>query len=869
MIASRHLRAIAISLLLAIPSAAATLAENPVVADPVRTTIWRSPASIGAPYPGRHGALTPAERTLASAAWRYIVNNTQAQTGLVNAVDNYPSTTLWDAASAIAGIVSAQRLELVTEAAAVDRLRPLLETLQHIPLFRGLCPNKAYNTMTAEPVDYANKPGEIGCSALDVGRLLIWLRIVAQRYPELSPAVGAVASHLNLGTLVTGGVLQGAAIDPAGKTVMLQEGRLGYEEYAARGFSMWGYDTDLAARAAPYGLIKLYGITIPYDARDPRVFDAHNYVVAEGAILDGIEFGWNDPADITGDPFTHKTGWGAHVADNIYRAQEARHASTGILTARTEHQLSGPPYFVYDTLFSDGQPWATITDAGQSVPAAAAVASKAAIGLWVLWNTPYTERLFAAVQSLVRPDRGIAEGRLEQSGEVIDAFTVNTNGIILESLAYKIAGKLHASAPPLPRPVSVATLPAPALPAVSAAPSDLPDSVPGPPRNAPLTNVELEAARVAWRYFENNTQPQTGLVNAVDNYPSTTLWDTAAALGGVVSAHELGIIPAADAQARLGRIVTTFGAVKLFRGVCPNKAYNTATLVPTDYGNSPAEIGCSALDIGRMLVWLRIVHNRYPALRPTVEATVAHWQIGNLVRGGEIFGTVLERGRIEYRQEGRLGYEEYAAKGFQLWGHRTATASRPEPYAVSEIEGVPIAHDRRNGANSGGHNYVVTESQALDGIEFGWTAPGRSQPDRFTVEQARNVFMVQQRRYRRTGILTARTEHQLTSAPNFVYDTIFADDVPWATVDASGNPVYGAAAVAIKAALGMWALWPNSYSDLLFEKTINARDPDRGFYEGILEGGGPIRAYTVNNNGIILETLLFKAKGPLINLPAL
>ncbi len=866
---SRLLQAIAVSVLLAVPAAAVAPVRKPVVTDPVRITVWRSPASPGAPHPGRYGALTSAERALAAAAWRYIVNNTQPQTGLVNAVDNYPSTTLWDAASAIAGIVSAQRLDLIDEPAAVARLRPLLETLQQIPLFRDLCPNKAYNTISAEPVDYANKPGEIGCSALDVGRLLIWLRITAQRYPQMSPAVDAVATHLNIGVLITGGVLQGAAIDAGGKTVMLQEGRLGYEEYAARGFAIWGFDTGVAARAEPYGLIQLYGVTIPYDARDPRVLGAHNYVVAEGAILDGVEFGWHDPTDTNNDPFAHKNGWGAHVADNIYRAQEARHVRTGILTARTEHQLSGPPYFVYDTLFSDGQPWATITDAGQSVPAAAALASKAAVGMWALWNTQYTDRLFAAVQPLMAPDRGVAEGRLEQGGGVIDAYTVNTNGIILESLAYKLVGKLHAPAPALPRPVFVATSAMPSLAPVSAAPGDMPDSLPGPPRNAPLTPAELEIARGAWRYFENNTQPRTGLVNAVDNYASTTLWDTAAALGAIVSAHELGIIPAPAAQARLERIVRAFGSVRLFQGKCPNKAYNTITMSPTDYGNSPAEIGCSALDIGRMLVWMRIVHNRYPGLRQQVEAAVAHWQIGNLVRGGEMFGTALDRGRIKYRQEGRLGYEEYAAKGFQLWGQRTTTASRPEPYAVTEIEGIAIAHDRRNGANSGGHNYVVTESHALDGVEFGWAAPGSSRPDRFTVEQARNVFLVQQRRYRRTGILTARTEHQLMKAPHFVYDTIFADGVPWATVDADGEPASGTAAVAAKAALGMWALWPNSYSDLLFEKTIDARDPDRGFYEGILEVGGPIRAYTANNNGIILETLLFKAKGPLIRLPAL
>src|SRR4051794_20894584 len=45
-------------------------------------------------------------------------------------------------------------------------------------------------------------------------------------------------------------------------------------------------------------------------------------------------------------------------------------------------------------------------------------------------------------------------------------------------------------------------------------------------RLAPATERELAMARTAWKYFENNTQP-TGLANAVDDYPSTTMWDTA------------------------------------------------------------------------------------------------------------------------------------------------------------------------------------------------------------------------------------------------------------------------------------------------------------------------------------------------------
>jgi hypothetical protein len=63
----------------------------------------------------------------------------------------------------------------------------------------------------------------------------------------------------------------------------------------------------------------------------------------------------------------------------------------------------------------------------------------------------------------------------------------------------------------------------------------------------------------------------------------------------------------------------------------------------------------------------------------------------------------------------------------------------------------------------------------------------------------------------------------------------------------------------------MWVLWKSEYTDRLFEEITRHVDTQRGWMEGILENGkGPIRAFTANNNGIILESLLFKAQGKLL-----
>lgn len=403
------------------------------------------------------------------------------------------------------------------------------------------------------------------------------------------------------------------------------------------------------------------------------------------------------------------------------------------------------------------------------------------------------------------------------------------------------------------------------------------DCKPQPPqkavhRIAPLTPAEMQMARRAWKYFENNTQP-SGLANAVDRYPSTTMWDTASYLAAVISARELGLIAPAASDERMRKLFATLGSLSFFRGELPNKVYNTATLAKSDYANRPGEIGYSALDLGRLLIWLRIAKERYPVHAPAIDAFVARWKFTNVVDPqGMMFGAILDKdGKTMYVQEGRLGYEEYSAKGFELWGHKTDLAAKAEPYATVPIYCVEVPYDSRDPRKYSQHNYVVSESYVLDGIEFNWdnTLDRNATPGRHTngwmADFAQRVYQAQENRWRATGILTARSEHQLEQEPYFVYDTVFTDGYPWNTITDTGNYVPQHAAVSLKAALGLWALWRTDYTDLLYRSVENQFDEQRGFHEGLLENGkGPIRAYTANNNGIMLETLLFKATGKLV-----
>ena len=437
MLLGKRCRAAASGLLvLGLASCAAVKVPEPAAENAVRLV------TTDADTFGRRGPLTPQEMRMARVAWQYFERDFQPQTGLVSSVDNYPTMSLWDTASYLGALIAAVELGIIEASTFDARLAQLLATLSELSFCRDELPNKVYNTQTLEEVDYTNQPGEIGFSALDRGRLLILLKITKERYPAHRDAVDRFVLRWNFCNVVTDGQMFGAAVGPNGRTRYLQEGRLGYEEYAAKGFRLWGFDPYVAVQAEPVAHIELFGVEIPYDARDPRRTNAHNYVVTESYVLDAIELNWDHPDDRSLDHTLHSDPMMVDFGQRTYTVQERRHAATGILTARTEHQLDGPPFFVYDTIFSDGYPWNTLTEAGQVVPEFAAVAVKGAIGLRAIWETPYTDLLFEAIAEAYDPERGFYEGLYEDGRGRIDTFTANNNGILLETLLHKVQGEL-------------------------------------------------------------------------------------------------------------------------------------------------------------------------------------------------------------------------------------------------------------------------------------------------------------------------------------------------------------------------------------------------------------------------------------------
>lgn len=370
---------------------------------------------------------------------------------------------------------------------------------------------------------------------------------------------------------------------------------------------------------------------------------------------------------------------------------------------------------------------------------------------------------------------------------------------------------------------------------------------------------DLRYAQIAWRYFQNNTDPGTGLVNSADKYPSTTMWETGSYFVATIAAERLGVIDPAEAQARIGLALDTLIAMRLFDGILPNKAYHVRTGALVNYANEPMErgLGWSALDIARIIAALGHVEAHYPALAPKTTALMARWDLSQMVQDGQLIGGNIADGTLRRDQEGRVGYEQYAAKAMMLFGYDMYRAyDASSTLMVKTVEGQPIPVDTRMHRNVT-PAFTVSEPYLFDGLEFGFDAR--------SLRFATSIYRAQEARFRDKGVLTAVSESHIDVAPYFVYSSVWGGGAPWAVLSFKGERLDSKRTVTTKVAFAWAALFGTDYTRVLMEKIAPLGDPTRGWPEGIYESDGTTNSsVTVNTNAVVLAALAFRAHGPLI-----
>lgn len=382
---------------------------------------------------------------------------------------------------------------------------------------------------------------------------------------------------------------------------------------------------------------------------------------------------------------------------------------------------------------------------------------------------------------------------------------------------------------------------------------------PLPPRR--LSSDDLYVARRAWRYFELNTQ-ETGLVDSVSGFPSTTLWDQGSYIFAIVAASKLGIIDNLEGFDRAKKLLKSIQEIELYDETLPNKAYNTETLDKTDYANNSLEegIGWSALDLARFLLALRALERHAPELSSIITQIITNWDLRAFANSGELWGMVdngIDRSVV---QEGRLGYEQYGARAAAFWGLDVSAAmTATRVLSWRKIEGVLIPTDTRTAQTHGAITPILSEPYLLQALEIGL--------DHASSIFASQIYLAQQNRFERTTIPTFVSEDHLDRPPNFVYSSIFSNDEAWAVVSETGEQFNQFRTLSTKAVFGWDALYGTPYTNQMRNKLKVLLDEGQGWQAGIYEATSePNSVYSLNTNAVILEAIYYKAFGPMLTM---
>ncbi len=370
----------------------------------------------------------------------------------------------------------------------------------------------------------------------------------------------------------------------------------------------------------------------------------------------------------------------------------------------------------------------------------------------------------------------------------------------------------------------------------------------------PLTRNELLLAKKAEYYIQRNFHKETGLWNSVQGYNHTTMWDIASGIAATLALEALGMKETEQVRYELEKTLSTLSAFPLYKDTLPNREYSTKTGLPSGRLSDTESNGngWSALDIGRLLIWFKVLEQRHPELSPSVEKVVTRWDLSKAVHNGTLFGTKLHQNREYYRQEGRNGYLQYAAEGFKMYGYDLPFPDLDGYLETIEIQGINIQIDSRNVP------FLTSDPYVLASIEY-QRDPSWSQLVPF--------YELHKKKWKETGVITAYAEDAMNKNPWFAYNNIYYYGKAWTSVSPSGKVIENPQVLSNKVGFGFSVLFDDEFSDLLYQEVLDSSLKFRSVPAGKYTNGGINSSLNINTNSLILVALWYKSKGrnPILN----
>ncbi|CAA6816468.1 MAG: Unknown protein [uncultured Sulfurovum sp.] len=791
-------------------------------------------------------APTEEELKMARIAWKYIENNFNEKTGLTAAAHKYPSAATWDWANAVYAIFAAKKFKLITDTRYEEMMKKFLTTMQKMQLFNNELPNKTYNTNNAKMVNYVNKVVKdgIGWSAADLARLLSSLNMIEQCEESLAPEIEKLTLRYRYcRALSVEGDLYGGAYNN-GKLTITHEALTGYEEYLARGYELWGHNAGEARSYKFLNEVEVYGVKIPTDTRP--FFS--NFVESEPFWYLGFEYGVDDPES-------------SRYIKNMYKVQEERYKRTGQITAVTEDNIDVRPYFLFNTVYTNGEAWKTINQHGADYDEYKTVSTKAGIGMRYLFDTPYSNKVFNYLKNNYDPKKGYYAGIYEKRPGPNKAMTLNTNSILLEAMLSSKMGPLQKLNKLENRGTydnyrnrvnNFRCLPSEKK-ALILEPSEGHENNKSGDCNE---DSNLKAAKIAWSFFENNYHPKTGLVNGKHKYKVIKPEHIGKTIMATISAESLDIIYKDVFNERMSTLMKTLKKMKIYHNELPNLYYDAKTgkMLKKDGSKAGTAGGWDMYSVAQLMTALYHLQRDYPKYREDVFSIVAKW---NFKRA------VLEKGMQDrwFNGKDKGGATDIIdpAKEFYIYN----------ALKFFNIKSYSHLYDERNLDYKAAYNHEVPmgfEDRLTNAESYLWVM--MEQPYYLKYKHySSNLYLALKDRYVQTSKFATSSEESLDRKPYWVQNTIYNEGRLWENLNTKRKATHAKRGlISTKVAFVYDALYgdKDDYAKTLMSEVKDLYKEGFGWYGGkYLKSKQTNKSLNVHTNASVLEALHYKIVGNL------
>ncbi|MGF1724064.1 DUF3131 domain-containing protein [Photobacterium nomapromontoriensis] len=371
----------------------------------------------------------------------------------------------------------------------------------------------------------------------------------------------------------------------------------------------------------------------------------------------------------------------------------------------------------------------------------------------------------------------------------------------------------------------------------------------------PLNRHELLLAKKAQYYIDRNWNQQTGLIDSVQGYHHSTMWDVASGLAAILSLEGIGLYTEIEATSKIRLTLHTLERLPLYDERLPNREYDTHTAQPSgNYSSSSSKgNGWSALDIGRLLIWLEITARHKPQFISQITAIKTKWQLSDIIKDKTLYGELKTSQHQRYRQEGRLGYLQYAAQGLELAGFDVSNAFQPDHISSTIIDNTIIYTDDRN------LPYFTADPYVLNAIELGQTNAWW--------DQLIPLFHLHKNKSRQERKLWIFAEDAMDRSPWFSYNNIYIYGKSWLSTAPGGKPIENPQIFSNKVAQGFSVIfYDDEFSQQLSQQIIDNSLAFRAIPTGLYKDNAPNTAFNINTNSLVLASLWYKHRNyaPLI-----